>query len=115
MAVKRWKDIKSKLPAERQARIADRARREALAMDLAELRRGVVGLTQVEVAELMDVTQGYLSQLERREDMLLSTLAEYVKALGGTLELCARFPDGRTVRITQFEGVKEQLLEAEAG
>ena len=51
----------------------------------------------------MEITQGAISQLEQREDVLLSNLAAYIGALGSTLELVARFPKA-AVRVTQFEG-----------
>jgi transcriptional regulator with XRE-family HTH domain len=51
-------------------------------------------MTQVAVAERLHVDQGSVSKLEGRTDMYLSTLREYVEALGGTLELRADFPDG---------------------
>jgi hypothetical protein len=53
------------------------------------------------------VTQGAISQLERRHDVLLSKLAEYIHALGGRLELVARFPDA-DVRITQFDSENDR-------
>lgn len=62
----------------------------------------VAGITQSDLTELMDVTQGAVSQLESRHDALLSKLSEYIHALGGELELIARFPDA-DVRITQFD------------
>ena len=76
--------------------------RETDEMSLQELRQQVSGITQTELAELMEVTQGAISQLESRHDVLLSKLAEYVHALGGDLELVARFPEA-DVRITQFD------------
>jgi transcriptional regulator with XRE-family HTH domain len=51
------------------------------------------GLTQVQVAEALDVTQGNVSRLERSGDLYVSTLSRYVAALGGHLELTAVFPD----------------------
>jgi len=51
------------------------------------------GLTQVEVAQALDVTQGNVSRLENAGDLYISTLARYVEALGGKLELNAVFPD----------------------
>ena len=53
-----------------------------LEMQLQELRRAR-HVTQVEVAKAMNVEQAAVSKLERREDMYVSTLREYVKALGG--------------------------------
>jgi transcriptional regulator with XRE-family HTH domain len=56
--------------------------------------RNARSLTQVAVAERLQVDQGSVSKLESRTDMYLSTLREYVEALGGKLELRADFPDG---------------------
>jgi hypothetical protein len=49
--------------------------------------------TQVALAERLQIPQGAVSRMERRQDLLLSTLREYVGALGGRLELHAVFPD----------------------
>ncbi len=51
------------------------------------------GLTQVAIAEVLDVTQGNVSRVEHAADLYVSTLARYVEALGGKLELTAVFPD----------------------
>jgi predicted XRE-type DNA-binding protein len=51
------------------------------------------GLTQVDVAQALEVTQGNVSRLESAGDLYISTLARYVEALGGKLELNAVFPD----------------------
>ena len=51
------------------------------------------------VAKKLDVAQENVSRLEGREDPKLSTVAAYVKALGGTLEVQAVFPDGSKVRL----------------
>ena len=76
---------------------ADPARRarveEHKAAMLGELRRKL-DLTQVIVAERLDVTQENISQIERGEaDVRLSTLSRYVEALGGRLEIRAAFPE----------------------
>jgi DNA-binding XRE family transcriptional regulator len=63
------------------------------------LLRQRMGLTQVQLAERMHMTQSDLSKFERRRDVRLSTLAAYIAALGGRLDLSARLPDG-TYRIT---------------
>lgn len=77
-------------------------------MSLQELRQQVAGVTQAEVAHLMKVTQGAVSQLEKRHDVLLSKLADYLEALGGELELVARFPNTE-VRIKQFGAKRTRL------
>ncbi|MQA00128.1 MAG: helix-turn-helix domain-containing protein [Dehalococcoidia bacterium] len=73
-------------------------REEALAeLGLHELRRAQE-VSQVELAARLEVTQPAVSKLENAEDMRLSTLKEYIEALGGHLEIQARF-DGETVPI----------------
>lgn len=51
------------------------------------------GLVQQELAERLAVSQACVAGMEQKQDMLLSTLRRYVRALGGELELIARFPD----------------------
>jgi len=65
------------------------------AVALGDVRTGL-GITQVELAKRLGVSQGNVSELERRDDVYLSTLREYVEALGGTLEVAAVFPEQRT-------------------
>jgi len=55
-----------------------------------------------QLAVSLHVKQASVSKLERRTDMYISTLRGYIKAMGGDLEIIARFPDG-SVRINQFE------------
>lgn len=63
-----------------------------LEVTLRELR-ALVGKTQVEVAEAMGVAQPEVSRFEARTDSKLSTIERYVKALGGEVEVVARFGD----------------------
>jgi len=58
-------------------------------------------LTQENLAQIFGVSQGAISRLERRTDMYVSTLAKFIEAMGGQLEIRAVFPDG-SVRINQF-------------
>ena len=102
-----FKELRDRMSTEARARVDRRVRETLLEMSLQEIRRGVSGVTQTELAELMQVTQGAISQLEKRHDALLSNLAEYIRALGGKLELIARFPDS-DVRITQFDPEKKR-------
>ena len=97
-----FKELWNRMSPAARARVDRRVRATLLEMSLQELRQRVTGITQTELAELLEVTQGAISQLEKRHDVLLSKLAAYVHALGGELQLIARFPDG-DVRITQFE------------
>ena len=92
------------MPAERRRRVDQRVRDTIAAMPLDELRRARQ-MTQAKLAESLGVNQGEVSKIEHRTDLYLSTLAEYVEALGGKLEIRAVFSD-REVRITQFEEIQ---------
>lgn len=65
---------------------------------LSDLRRSKQ-LTQAEVARRLGGRQVYVSRLEKRADMKLSTLRDYVGAIGGDLHLMVTFPEGRPVRL----------------
>lgn len=69
-------------------------------MSLSEIRK-TRGITQNDVAELLNIKQSSVAQLEKREDTYISTLRNYLHALGGELELTARFPDGTKINIHQ--------------
>ncbi|MDX9995672.1 MAG: XRE family transcriptional regulator [Rhodocyclaceae bacterium] len=98
---KKFTELRSRMSPEAQARAAARAEAMLLEMQLQELRRAR-HVTQVEVARAMNVEQAAVSKLERREDMYVSTLREYVKALGGELKLVASFPDAE-IQVHPFE------------
>ena len=87
------------LDPERRRQIEERAQ-ELIAeeMTLRELRKARQ-LTQVSVARELGVSQDAVSRLERRSDLLLSTLRRTVEAMGGTLSLVARFPDRPPVEL----------------
>jgi predicted transcriptional regulator len=69
-------------------------------MPLNELRHAR-GLSQKMLAEALHVKQPSIAKMERRTDMYLSTLRSHIEAMGGQLEIVARFPDG-AVKITNF-------------
>ena len=62
-------------------------------------------LTQTSLAELLGIPQGGVSRLERRADMYVSTLRNYIRAMGGDLRITAVFPNG-AVEISQFQDVE---------
>lgn len=74
-------------------------------MTLQELRRARK-LTQVRMAKALRITQDGVSRLERRTDLLLSTLRKTVEAMGGSLSLIAEFPDREPVTISGIAGVE---------
>jgi transcriptional regulator with XRE-family HTH domain len=68
-------------------------------MTLQELRRARK-ITQVRVAKALGIRQEGVSRLEKRSDLLLSTLRKAVKAMGGDLRLVAAFPDREPVELS---------------
>ena len=83
-----------------QSRAARRTQELLTEMLLSETRQSV-GLTQSEVARALGIKQPSLSKLAKQSDMQISTLDRIVKALGGELEVVAKFPR-RTVRLIPF-------------
>jgi predicted XRE-type DNA-binding protein len=69
-------------------------------MPLYELRQAR-GLSQKMLAEVLHVQQPAIAKLEKRTDMYISTLRSHIQAMGGELEITARFPEG-SVRIGNF-------------
>ena len=84
--------MKELSPAQRKKVEARAAELIAGEMTLRELRHARK-LTQVKMAKALGVTQDSVSRLEKRSDLLLSTLRRAVEAMGGDLSLVAEFPD----------------------
>ena len=98
---KKLKDLLVKLPVQRQARIERRAQELATLKEL----RTAAQQTQTDMALALGVGQDTISRLEKRSDMLLSTLRLYIESLGGKLQLVAQFP-GRPPVVLDHLGVK---------
>lgn len=69
-----------------------------VALAIGEIRRRR-GVTQIELADALGVRQPNVSRIERQEDLFVSTLRQYVEALGGELELSAVF-GGQRITLT---------------
>jgi DNA-binding XRE family transcriptional regulator len=74
-------------------------------MTLQEIRKSK-SLTQDNMAKLLGIKQENVSRMERRSDMRLSTMQEYIEALGGTLQITATFPDNKTISIVNDKSAK---------
>ncbi len=96
-------------PAERRKVEAMAAELIAEEMTLRELRKALA-LTQASVARELGIGQDAISRLEKRSDLLLSTLRRTVEAMGGSLSLVARFPDRPPVELA---GIAEHDAAAE--
>lgn len=88
------------MPADARKRVETRVAQALKEMPLQELREARQ-LTQQQLAEQLKSGQAAVSKLERRTDMYVSTLRRFIEAMGGELEIIARFPDG-DVRVTNF-------------
>jgi transcriptional regulator with XRE-family HTH domain len=88
--------IKKLSPAQRKKVEIRAAELIAEEMTLRELRHARK-LTQVKMAKKLGITQDSVSRLEKRSDLLLSTLRKTVEAMGGSLSLVAEFPDREPV------------------
>ncbi len=98
---KTWQELKDRtMSPERQKKARELALQMLAELPLAELRKARE-LTQETMAETLNRSQASVSELERRTDVYVGTLRRYIEAMGGELEIVARFPDG-DVRITQF-------------
>ena len=98
---KNFTTLREKMSAEARARVREKTKALVAEMPLYELR-AARRLTQEKLAEQLKVNQAAVSKLEHRTDMYVSTLRAYVRAMGGELEIIAKFPEG-DVRIEQFE------------
>jgi len=92
---KDFDDLLARMSPERRAEIARRVE-EIHSSPLYRLRKALQ-FTQEQVADELGLGQAAVSRLERRSDMLISTLRRFVGAMGGELEIRARFPEGDIV------------------
>lgn len=84
-----------------EARAAELVAEEMSLQDLRRAHR----LTQARVGKALKIGQDGVSRLEQRSDLLISTLRNYVEAMGGDLQLIASFPDRPAVAVTGLAGI----------
>ncbi len=97
------KSVASKRRKKIKARAAELVAEE---MVLRELRKAHYR-TQASMAKKLGIGQDGVSRLEQRSDLLLSTLRNYVEAMGGNLHLVAEFPDQPPVMLTGFSDIDD--------
>jgi transcriptional regulator with XRE-family HTH domain len=95
---KKWKTLRDKMTPEQREESA-RLKRQFDQELLLERVREARGLTQQEVAKTLRTSQANVSKMEKRADLMVSTLAKYIHAMGGDLELRAIFPGLGSVRL----------------
>lgn len=103
MMAKKFETLRASMKPEARARSDAKARAMLVEMPLAELRQAR-GLSQKVLAEVLHVQQPSIAKMEKRTDMYISTLRSHIEAMGGELEVVARFPDG-AVKINNFTDI----------
>lgn len=92
------------LPQRRQLKIQEGVEQLcAEYMALQEIRKAM-NLTQEQLAGLLEIDQANLSRMEKRTDVMVSTLRRYIEAVGGTLHIMATLPTGALVELVGLSG-----------
>lgn len=97
---KKFSKLRSGMSPEAQTKAKAKVKALLKEMPLHELRQAR-GLSQQALAESLHVQQPAIAKMEKRTDMYISTLRKHIRAMGGELDVTARFPDG-DVRIENF-------------
>lgn len=93
-----WKDMRAELPQDVQDRLNEKRARRLAGEAMASLRKEL-GMTQSELAASAEIPQSNVSRTEKSDDMLLSSIARYMRALGGSAELVLHSAEGKEVHI----------------
>ena len=101
MPTRNFRQLIEAMPLARRQEIERRLQESLASMPLDALRKARE-MTQLQLGEVLGVHQSEVSKIEHRADICVSTLVDYIEALGGHLEIRAVFPD-RQIRISQFE------------
>lgn len=91
-------DYVAGLPADRQQAINNKSKILSQSIELAKLRRAQ-SLKQTELAAMMGVSQANISKVESGKDIQLSTLQNYISALGGKVSIIAKMPNRDVILI----------------
>ena len=100
---KNFRELEAKMSPESRAHSDDKTQRMIEEMALNELRQAM-GITQERLAKALRINQAGVSKIESRSDIFVSTLRKAIEAMGGKLEIRAKFPKGE-VKIKQFGGL----------
>ncbi|MPQ69952.1 MULTISPECIES: XRE family transcriptional regulator [Pseudomonas] len=99
---KKFADLVARRSPESRVRVDAMYQQLRAEMPLHELRQAQQ-LSQDALAKALHINQAAVSKMERRTDMYISTLRNYIRAMGGELEIIATFPEGQ-VKIDNFAG-----------
>jgi transcriptional regulator with XRE-family HTH domain len=108
---KNFREVEAKMSPGGRARSDAKPQKMIEEMALNELRQAM-GITQERLAPALRINQAGVSKIEGRSDIFVSTLRKAVEAMGGELDIRARFPTGE-VRIRQFGGLASRRRRAQ--
>ncbi len=100
---RKFSELEAKMSSESREWVKTKVEKTLTEMPLNELRNAR-GLSQQMLADALHIQQPAIAKLEKRTDMYISTLRSHIKAMGGELEIIARFPDG-DVSISNFSQI----------
>jgi hypothetical protein len=104
-----FKNLQKKLTPQQRVNIARKAAALREEMTLAELRQARL-LPQETLGEMLQVGQTSIAKMEKRADMYVSNQRRFIEAMGGQLDIVARFLEG-AVKIANFSEIEEKASE----
>lgn len=105
MATKPIQTLIDKMPRKDVLKAKKQALKILKELELKEIRQ-TKKISQEKLAKALNTKQTNISRLEGRKDMHISTLKNYIEALGGELEVIAKFPQGK-IRINHFRNISK--------
>jgi DNA-binding XRE family transcriptional regulator len=105
----------AELPKERRARIEARYREMKDHIESLRELRELAGRAQADIAAALNIKQPSVSKIENQADMYLSTLRDYVEAVGGELNLVVRLPKRRPIRLRHLDSNLEKVGQRNVG
>jgi len=93
---KKFSELEKKMSKKSRAWVKKEVEKIIQEMPLSELRNAR-GLSQQMLAKALHIQQPAIAKMEKRTDMYISTLRNHITAMGGDLDIIARFPDGDVI------------------
>jgi transcriptional regulator with XRE-family HTH domain len=97
------REIRQEFTPERQQEISDSAAKIDTKLTILSTVRQAAGITQEELADLLNIRQSHISQMESRDDITLGNLVGAITAMGGSINLTVEFPGKPSVQFSQIE------------
>jgi transcriptional regulator with XRE-family HTH domain len=98
-----YREIRQEFSPERQQKISAGAAKINTGLKILSTVRQAAGITQEELAELLDVGQSHISQMESRDNITLATLISAITAMGASIDLTIKFPEKPSLHFSQIE------------